>query len=172
MNNFQTIAPQEIEGNAAERIGKQWMLISAGSPERFNTMTASWGFMGYYANRYCATILVRPERYTYEFLEAAGTFTLSFLPESYRSALSLLGTQSGRDGDKVAQAGLTPLFTPAGNPTFEEAELVVECRTIYGAPMSREGFVDRAILDRWYGNEHGGLHKLYIGEILNVYEQP
>lgn len=178
------IAVAEIRGNLAEMIGRRWMLISSGvakteqvgmkgcaTPDnkQFNTMTASWGFMGYYANRYCAMVLVRPERYTYEFIEKNDTFTLSFFPEKYRKALSLLGTRSGRDGDKITEAGLTSRFTPDGNPTFMEADLVIECRKIYSAMMQEDGFLDTTILDKWYGEGHGGLHKMYWGEIIKVW---
>lgn len=163
------IKVSEIKENLADMIGKRWMLISAGNSEKFNTMTASWGFMGYYSNRYCAVVLIRPERYTYEFIETAETFILSFFPERYRKALTLLGTQSGRDGDKVARAGLTPRFTAGGDPAFEEADLVIECRKIYASMLEADSFVDKSILDQWYNGSHGGLHKMYIAEITKVW---
>ena len=163
------IKVEQIQENLAEMISKRWMLISAGNKDKFNTMTASWGFMGYYTNKFCAVVLIRPERYTYEFIEKEENFTLSFFPEQYRKALSLLGTKSGRDGDKISEAGLKPQFTKAGNPTFEEAYLVIECRKIYSSMMQPEGFIDKTILDKWYdSNKNGGIHKMFIAEITNV----
>ena len=77
-----------------------------------------------------ATVYIRPQRYTKEFVDAHDTFTLSFFDGGWRKQLSYLGTVSGRDEDKVAKAGLTPAFDPAG-PYFEEASLVFVCRKAY-----------------------------------------
>ena len=69
MSKFIEISPQELEGNVFQRIGRQWMLVTAGTREKFNTMTASWGGLGVLWNAEVSMIFVRPERYTYEFLE-------------------------------------------------------------------------------------------------------
>ncbi len=165
MNHLENINPSELTENVIELIGKEWMLVSAGDSESFNTMTASWGSIGYYSNQPIATIFIRPERYTFDFIEQSDYFTLSFLPANYRQALALLGKVSGRDCDKVAQAGLTPIFTELGNPTFKEARLVLECCKIYGQMMSEESFTDHSIYEKWYGSSHGNLHKLYMATI-------
>lgn len=165
MNHLENINPSELTENVIELIGKEWMLVSAGDSESFNTMTASWGSIGYYSNQPIATIFIRPERYTFDFIEQSDYFTLSFLPANYRQALALLGKVSGRDCDKVAQAGLTPIFTEIGNPTFKEARLVLECRKIYGQMMNEESFTDHSIYEKWYGESHGNLHKLYMAAI-------
>ncbi len=163
------IAPNALKDNAMDLIGKEWLLVSAGNKENFNTMTASWGSLGYLFNMNVATIVVRPERYTYEFLERESHFTLTILKEGHRDAQMLLGKVSGRDGDKVAQSGLTPTFTELGNPTFEEARIVLECRKIYGQQMSQEAFIDNSLLEKWYDEAHGGLHKIYMGEIVKCW---
>ena len=46
MKTFAEIKPAEIEGNPIHLIGQEWMLITAGTPQHFNTMTASWGSLG------------------------------------------------------------------------------------------------------------------------------
>ena len=89
-------------------IGKEWMLITAGNIQHFNTMTASWGGLGWLWNKPVAFIFVRPERYTYEFIESGGRITLSFLPEAFKPVLNLCGSKSGREIDKIKETGLLP----------------------------------------------------------------
>jgi hypothetical protein len=94
---MERIDPARLAENFIELIGREWMLVTAGSPEKFNTMTASWGGAGFLWNRPVAFVFVRPERYTYEFMER---------------------------------------------------------ETCY---------------PQWYGETHGGDHKMYIAEILNCW---
>lgn len=130
-----TIDIDSLSFNPFEKIGKQWFLITAGEQKKFNTMTASWGFMGVMWGKDCIQAVVRPNRYTFRFLEKYDTFSISFLPEEYRSALSFCGSHSGRDTDKIAETGLTPVF--ADNTVFfEEAENVFVCRKVYMQEMN------------------------------------
>ncbi len=110
MATLREIDPKEITDNPFALIGNDWMLITAGSQRRFNTMTASWGGLGVLWGRQVAVCFVRPTRYTYGFMERSKRFTLSFFSRRCRSALNLCGTRSGRDVDKVAATGLTPAF--------------------------------------------------------------
>lgn len=164
MNQFIEIDPAEIEGNPFSMIGREWMLITAGGPQQFNTMTASWGGVGVMWNVNTAAAVVRPSRYTYEFLERERCFSLSFLGTAYRRALQICGTESGRDGDKVQKAGLTPRFD-APAPYFEQAHLVLVCRKLYTSDMSPDNFLD-PVLTAHYPN--GDYHRLYVGEIVKV----
>lgn len=116
---------------------KDWALLTAGTPDHFNSMTIGWGSLGTVWNKDVLTVYVRPDRYTWQFLKDSDTFTVSFFPERCRQALTVMGTLSGRDGDKVAAAGLTPRFLPQGI-TFEEAAETFVCRKIYMAPMAYE----------------------------------
>ena len=43
---------KDLKDNFFEAIGKEWMLITAGTKEKFNTMTASWGDFGGFAKGY------------------------------------------------------------------------------------------------------------------------
>lgn len=151
-------------------IGKQWMLITAGTSESYNTMTASWGGIGYLWNRPVAFIFVRPERYTHDFIEKNGRVSLSFFTEDHRAALSLCGKKSGRDCDKVSEAGLAPVQLESGAMTFSQARLVLDCRKLFKADMKEADFLDRSVFERWYGQEQGGLHSVYVLDIENVYE--
>ncbi len=97
---MERIEINQLSENFIEAVGKEWMLITAGVLENFNMMTASWGGMGYLWNKPVAFIFVRPERYTYEFIEKSDYFTLSFLGK-LRKVYNICGSKSGRDIDKL-----------------------------------------------------------------------
>lgn len=159
---------ENLDRNAVEMIGHQWMLITAGTPEKFNTMTASWGGLGYVWNRPVAYVLVRPNRYTHGLIDEQGRFTLSFMGEEYRSALKICGTISGRDHDKMAEAGLRPWLTEAGQVAIADAEVVLECRVIYSDFLKDAHFKNRPEVDKWYGPDNP-LHELYMAEITGAW---
>lgn len=75
---MKSIAIKDLSENFFEVIGKEWMLVTAGSKEHFNTMTASWGGIGWLWNKPVVFVFIRSERYTYEFMEENEYFTLSF----------------------------------------------------------------------------------------------
>jgi flavin reductase (DIM6/NTAB) family NADH-FMN oxidoreductase RutF len=92
-------------------------------------MTVAWGSMGVMWGKPFAQVVVRPVRYTFEFMEQYDSFTLCAFPAEYRQTLLMLGTKSGRDGDKIAESGLTPVVSAnVAAPGFAEAELIVELR--------------------------------------------
>ena len=147
---------------------EQWLLLTAGdfSRNRFNTMTVAWGSFGTMWHKPFAQIVVRPGRYTHQFTEEFGSFTLSGLPEEYRNALKILGTRSGRDGDKIAEAGLTPIASSAvAAPAFDEAELIVQCRMLYRQQMDPGGFLHEDIETNYPAKDY---HTIYYGEIVAV----
>ena len=125
------IAIKDLSENFFEVIGKEWMLVTAGNKDHFNTMTASWGGIGFLWNKPVVYVFIRPERYTFEFIEKSEYFTLSFLGEEHKDAHKVCGSKSGRDMDKVAATGLTPYFTELGNPCFEESRLTLQGKTLY-----------------------------------------
>ena len=157
----------ELKFNPFEKIGKDWMLITAGNSEKFNTMTASWGQLGVLWNRNVMTCYIRPNRYTYEFIENGDTFTASFFGEEYRKALSFCGSHSGRDCDKIKETGLTPQEID-GNMTFSEADLVLVCRKLYSYDLKESGFLtDDGIPAQFFGTDP--YHRAYIAEITAAY---
>ena len=163
---FVKISPKEISENPIKLIGQDWMLISAGSPEKFNSMTASWGVIGFMWNKPVAFAVIRPTRYTFEFVESRKRFTLSFFSQNYKKALGIFGSKSGRDCDKVAESGLTPFFTESGAPAYEEAKLILDCSAIYSQTLDESAFLDSEALKKWYSSDP--LHKLYVAEINDV----
>lgn len=165
MSNFKTIDPSAIADNAFKLIGKDWALVTSGSRESFNTMTVSWGGVGIMWNKPVAFTFIRPQRYTFGFLEKNGFFTMSFFDESYRKALQICGTKSGRDTDKVAETGLTPAFTDNGVPYFEEARLVLVCKKLYAQDLNEDSIVEEAVKGNYNGSDY---HRMYVSEIVSV----
>ncbi len=163
---FREISPYEITDNPFQAIGEDWMLITAGDLESFNTMTASWGTLGILWGRPVAFVFVRPQRYTREFIDQAPHYTLSFFTEEYRDVLNYCGTKSGRDVDKVAETGLTPMPGKTGAVYFDEARLVIECRTLYKQDIEEARFLEATIVDQVYAARD--FHRMYVGEIVRV----
>lgn len=161
MKTFQEITPEDLVGNPFKLIGKDWMLITAGKEESFNTMTGAWGGFGVLWSKNICFCVIRPNRYTYEFMERSDFFTLSFLEEQYRDILTYCGTKSGRDVNKTAETNLTPVFN-SDSIYFAEARLVMICRKIYFQDMLPAHFLAPEI-DEFYPLKD--YHRMYVGEI-------
>jgi flavin reductase (DIM6/NTAB) family NADH-FMN oxidoreductase RutF len=165
MKMFREINPVEIPGNPIRIIGQEWMLITAGTPAHFNTMTASWGGIGELWFKPVCFCFVRPQRYTYEFMEKSAVFTLSFFDEEFKSKLNFCGSRSGRETDKVKECGFLLREGENGSVFFDEARLVLECRKLYCQDLDPAGFLDGSIMKNY---PEGDFHRMYIGEITRV----
>jgi len=146
----------------------QWVLLTAGdyAKDDFNTMTIGWGAIGTMWSHPFAFVAVRHSRYTFEFMEKYDTFTLTAFPEDYHDALNLLGSRSGRDGDKISAAGLTPIpSSMVAAPGFEEAEIIIECQKMYASDLNPAHFLNENIY-RHYPNRD--FHRIYYGDILKI----
>lgn len=162
---FQSINPKDLKDNVFSLIGDKWMLITAGSAERCNTMTASWGGLGVIWGAPAATCYIRPQRYTKEFVDREECFTLSFFGEELRKQLSLCGSKSGRDVDKVKECGFTVQTARCGALYFEEADLVLVCRKRFAQEMDPDNMA-QDVKEKWYSNQD--YHTMYIGEIVEI----
>ena len=163
---FHPVDLKKLDLNPFAAIGDDWMLITAGSGEKCNTMTASWGGVGVLWGKNVATAYIRPQRYTKEFVDREEYFTLSFYGEEHRKALALCGSRSGREIDKVKECGFTVAHAACGAPYFEEAKLVLVCRKLYADAIKPELFLDRECDTRWYPDKD--YHTFYIGEIVEA----
>ena len=134
---FKEVKAEELQFNPFTKIGKEWMLVTAGDEEKHNTMTASWGCPRDHVGKNVVSVYLRPQRYTKEFVDNGEKFTVSFYSEEHRKALNICGSRSGRDCDKEKEAGLTPYYTD-GTTAFEEAEMIFVCRKLYSQPMGPE----------------------------------
>jgi len=149
-------------------LDKRWMLLTAGTlGGGFNPMTISWGAMGTVWNRPFAMTLVRPTRFTYGLMEGGDDFTLSLFPEDLKKRVhGVCGTKSGRDLDKVAATGLTPIpSTAIAAPAFDEAELILECKQIYRDDLDPTLFMAPAI-HKLYEDDH---HRFWWGEVVAIH---
>jgi len=166
MNEFKEITPKEIAESPLKLIGDDWMLVTAGDKEKFNTMTASWGGVGVLWKKNVAFIFIRPQRYTFEFIENGEYLTLSFFDESYKKALGICGSKSGRDVDKMKETGLTPVTTHEG-VYFKEAKLVMVCKKMYADFLNKDAFLDETVIPECYPG--GDYHKMYVCSIEKVF---
>ena len=160
---FKEIAAKDIQGNPFRMIADEWMLAAVGNREKYNMMTASWGFFGEMWNRQTAVTVIRPVRYTYELMENNDYFSLSFYGDN-RKIHDVCGSKSGRNVDKAKEAGLTPVFSD-NTVYFEEARLVLICKKIYAGVVDPLLFLEPAI-DKLYPKKD--YHKAYVGEIIKT----
>ena len=163
------IHPYDLNDNLFHLLDREWMLITARDAEtgKINTMTASWGGFGILWNKPVAFVFIRPQRYTYGFTEQNEGMTLSFFTEDYRDALKLCGRVSGRDCDKIAETGLTPMLL-GERAAFAEARMVMSCRKLYADDLKESAFVDPALLDNYRAKDY---HRMYIVEIEGIYQK-
>ena len=163
MNGYVEISPYELD-NALKLIGKDWMLITVQDGEGANAMTASWGCMGVLWNKPVAVCFIRPQRYTYGLAENEDRMSLAFFGEGYRDALSLCGSKSGRDCDKLSLAGLT-VSDVDGVPVIDQASTVIIGKKLYADDLKEDNFVDKAMLDNYKSKD---FHRIYVLEIQKV----
>lgn len=162
---FHSIDPKQLKDNVFSLIGDKWMLITAGTAQACNTMTASWGGLGVIWGAPAATCYIRPQRYTKEFMDREEYFTLAFFGEEHRKALALCGAKSGREVDKVKECGFTVTTAGCGAPYFEQAELVLVCRKRFVQAMDPAN-LPQDVKEKWYPEKD--YHVMYIGEIVEA----
>jgi len=161
--DFKDIQPESLKDNVFALIGADWMLVTAGTPESYNTMTASWGGMGVLWDKHVCFCFIRPTRHTHGFMEASKFFTLSFFEEKYRSVLNYCGSHSGREVDKARETGITPVKGKTGAVYFGEARLVIECEKIYFQDLIPAHFLSPDIERNYPKKDY---HRMYIGRIV------
>jgi flavin reductase (DIM6/NTAB) family NADH-FMN oxidoreductase RutF len=164
---FVKVEPEQLKDNFFRTIDNDWMLITAGSAQKFNTMTASWGAMGILWNFPIAICFIRPTRYTFSFVNDHDHFTLSFFTEKEKGILNYCGSRSGRNTDKIAQTGLKPLLTEQQGITFEQSRLCIECQKVYADDLRPEKFIMQSLDAKNYpGKDY---HRFFIGKISSCY---
>jgi len=162
------IDPSELHVHIHALWERRWMALISGDwhAGNFNAMTVAWGSLGCMWKKPFAQVVVRPTRYTFEFMETFDTFTLNAFPDAFQKALMILGSRSGRHGDKIADAGLKPGPSQVvAAPCFQEASLVLECQKIYWDDMKPGQFLDPAIENQYPEKDY---HRIYFGEVLAV----
>lgn len=144
------------------------VFLNSAADGRQNTMTIAWGSLGFMWYQPVFTVMVRQSRYTRELLEKNPYFTISIpVNEGFAKALGTCGTNSGRDIDKFAAAGLTTVPAQTVNvPVIKGCGLHLECRIADKNIMQPEAF-DKEMGEKWYsGNDW---HTYYTGVITAAY---
>lgn len=165
MHTFQPIPSDIFDFSPFRMIGKEWMLITAQSGDKVNTMTASWGGLGVMWGKDVVFAFIRDSRYTKELIDQSDSFSLSFLGDQHRSALKYLGAVSGRDEDKLHNARLH-VNEQDGIPFIDEASTVMICKKMCRQPITPDNFCMDFIDEKWYKDKD--YHSLYIGEIVSI----
>ncbi len=163
-----SINPAALTVKIHDLFANQWLLLAAGDFQtgRYNAMTIAWGSIGTMWNKPFVQVVVRPQRHTRKFMDEFDSFTVCAFRPAFRSALQLLGSKSGRDGNKIAESGLTPAAAAAvAAPVFAEADLAIECRKVFWQDMDPKGFVNPAIAANYPAKDY---HRIYFGEIIAI----
>lgn len=160
---FKEISIKDLSQSPVKMIADDWALLTAGTPDDYNTMTVSWGGVGELWGKDVVFVFVRPGRYTKEFMEKYDEFTLTFFDGEQKKALGICGAKSGRDIDKAAETGLTPVKAGNNAVTFSQAKKVLVCKKVAFSDMTPDGFLDSTIDTQWYPNKD--YHRIYVGTI-------
>ncbi len=165
MKIFKELSPENFDQSPFRVIGNEWMLVTAQKEDKVNTMTASWGGLGVMWAKNVSFVVIRPQRYTKEFIDSSDMFSLSFFDNSFKKQLGYLGSVSGRDEDKISKAQLT--LRHEGNVSyFDEAKVVIICKKLYAQEYKPECFIDTELNSKFYPtSDH---HTLYISEVTKI----
>lgn len=152
----------DLSMNPFDKLDNEWALVTAGNKDDFNSMTISWGGFGRLWFKDVATIYIRSSRYTYEYLKNNEYFTISFYDREYKKDLGIMGSVSGRDGDKVSKTNLTPKYLD-NSVTYNEANLTLVCKKLYIDELDINN-IPKDIVEEFYNNDEP--HYIIIGEIV------
>ena len=154
----------EFNYNAFNKFGKDWALIVLKDDKEDNAMTISWGQLGILWSRPTISVYVRNTRYTKHMLDNSDTFSVCFFNEKYRNELSICGTKSRKELDKITACNFTRSYE---NDTLylKEANIVFILKKIYQ--------VDLPIIDSTHPSikkhyNEGEYHTQYIGEVVKI----
>lgn len=165
MGKLKKTTVAKLESNVFTLISKDWAVLTVQTNEKVNGMTVSWVQLGHMWNKNVVTVYVRPQRYTYDFINKQDTFSLAFFEEDYREQLAYLGKISGKDEDKLAHCEFTTSEVE-GTPVIEQAKLVFVLRKLFVADIKEEQFVDENVVKRCYPKKD--FHRAITAEIVQV----
>ena len=155
--------------NAMDNLYKSGAFLTVGDKNKANTMTITWGSVGFMWRKPMFMALVRESRYSSEFLGLDKTYTVSIpYNGTMKKALGICGTKSGRDVDKEKEANIK--FVPSkivDTPIIEGCDKYYECKIVFKQEMDLSN-IDADIKASCYP-ENETKHVLYFGEILTQY---
>lgn len=165
MHTFQPISADFAEFNPFTKLGKEWALVTAGTKANANPMTISWGGVGVLWGKNVAFIFIRDSRYTKELIDNGDFFSITFLDEAYRNALNYCGSHSGRNENKIENAGLT-MGVRHSIPYIDEGNFVLLCKKMSATRITEDSFLTPEIKEKWY--KDGDMHTMYVAEIIEI----
>ena len=146
--------------------------------DKFNSMVIGWGALGTVWGVPAYTVYVRQSRYTKSQLDKRGEFTISVpLGEPDTKIAKVCGSLSGRNVDKVAEAGLTLEDAETiQTPGIKEYPLTLECKVLYAQEQDLSR-IPEDIREKMYPQDVDGTHPManrdahtaYIGQIVDAY---
>ena len=155
---------------AMENLHKRGAFLTVKNNNEVNTMTISWGSIGYQWARPIFTVMVRKSRFTHDLLENSDEFTVSIpLTDDLKDALSICGSKSGRDMDKIKEANLTLKQSKSTNtPIISGNSVHYECKVVFKQDIKEESLHSNIMKNSYVS---GDLHTIYSGEILQCYTE-
>lgn len=148
-------------------------LLTTKAEGQVNTMIIGWGHIGVEWGRPIFIAYVRESRYTKQLLDKNGEFTVNVaLGEPDKQIVSVCGTKSGRDMDKIAALGLTlEDGETVSVPGIKQMPLTLECKVIYKQDQDKNA-IDPECDARYYAKgtpNEGDYHTVYYGQITKAY---
>lgn len=162
---YQEISVGDFSFAPFKEIGENWGILTGQSDKGFNAMTVSWGAAGVLWSKPSIFVFVRPQRYTYGFMNDGERFSLALMPAGFHKRIAVFGSQSGRDTDKFAVSGLRPLEWD-GVRFCEGAETVFLCRKTAAGDFTADWFLDPSVEPENYPARD--YHRIFIGEIETI----
>ncbi len=168
----QQINVWDYAGQIMENIGKGILLTTAAEGE-VDSMTIGWGEIGVLWAKPVFTVFVRESRYTKKLLEKNGEFTINVPLETVdKNILTVCGTKSRRDMDKVKELGLTlEEGQTVSVPGIRQLPLTLECKVIYKQDQEPAA-IQRESYERFYAvgtRNEADHHTAYYGQITAAY---
>lgn len=127
-----------------------------------NIITVAWAGT-VCTNPPMVSISVRPSRFSYQILEETGEFVINLTNESLVKACDYCGVVSGRDVDKFAKTGLTPIpMEHVHAMGIDESPVNMECKITEKRELgSHTMFIAEVVgvtVDDQYMDETGKFH--------------
>lgn len=168
---FDTIDVKNIKDDVFTLVGEDYGILTAGTPEKSNSMVTSWGGWGIVFGKPGVFHFLRSNRYTLELIREQQAYTVSFFDNEFKDDIMQFGMKSGRDSDKMKETKLTAVQTPDGNPAYKEAKIILECRLAEVTTVAPEDFYndeDRKFVTDAHA-ETGDWHKLVLSQITKAW---
>ena len=141
------------------------LLASTRADGTSNVMTIGWASVGIIWGLPVMVVLVRPSRYTYQFIESSGLFTVNVPTPAMRAYVNMCGTTSGRDVDKLVGVA-TSMGQTVNAVVLQDCALVYECQVVHTNDVIPENLAPD-VARRAY--PRGDYHRVYYGQIMGTF---